>query len=324
MPTMELIRILPFSAAASGIEARSLCRLSWSDDTAGGRTRLGKAAWIWLRSYAVAAHHMLDRADQPLPGKWASERRTIRPTASSRLVLLCRVLGVGSLVAVLGCAQIDHRNAIGAPNLKVGEAWTYSVVEVDLRDSERKRREYSVTREVAKVTSSEVWVHDQQAVFAGRPVLRKFDNQSNPIEHPLPDNSKIVRFEPHLPRFVFPLAPNQTWRRNFTVTKLESRELGDLGQSEGKVIGWEEISVVVGHFKALKIETLTPYYAGKRTRIIFADPKLHGGAQEQFWYVPELKNVIKYVRKDYVGGDQVHLTESELIDYKLEDRAFAR
>jgi hypothetical protein len=295
-----------------------------SDNRAGGRTRLGKAAWSWLCSYAVAAHHMLDGAERAIPGKRARERRTNRPAASSRLVPLCRFLGVGSLVVVFGCAQIDQRNAIGAPNLKVGEAWTYSVVEVDLRDPQPKRQEYSVNREVTKVTSSEVWVREQQAVFAGRPVLRKFDNQWNVIEEPLPDYSKIIRFDPHRPTFVFPLAPNQTWSRSFTVTKLESRELGDLGQSEGKVIGWEEISTAVGRFKALRIETLTPYYAGKRTRIIFADPKLFGGAQEQYWYAPELKNVIKYMRKDYVGRDQVRSMETELIDYNLEDRAFAR
>lgn len=234
------------------------------------------------------------------------------------------LFGVVSLALVFGCAQVDQRAEIAAPELKVGEAWTYSIVMIDRGDPQRKRTEYGVMRQVEKVTDAAVWVRERNTVFAGHEMQVKFDKQWNPVEAPLLNNSAIVRFDPHLPVFNFPLAPGQKWTRNFTVSQVESRDVGEEGQSEGKVIGWEEITVPVGRFKALRIETLTPYYTGQRTRIIFADPNLYGGAQEHFWYVPELKNVVKHVREDYIGRDHVRSTESELIDYKLEDRAFAR
>jgi hypothetical protein len=234
------------------------------------------------------------------------------------------LLAGSAFTLLFSCAQIDVRNAIAAPDIKVGETWTYKTVVVDLRDPQRKRTEYSYTQQVEKVTYTEVWVREKSAVLAGYEAQIKFDKQWNPIEAPLPDTSTIVRFEPYLPRFVFPLAPNRSWTGNFTVSNPKSREIGEQGQSEGKVIAWDEVSVPAGRFKALRIETLTPYYTGTRTPIIFANPNLYGGAQEQYWYVPELKNFVKYIRKDYLGRDQTRSTEAELIDYRLDDRAFVQ
>lgn len=221
---------------------------------------------------------------------------------------------------LVGCAQIEPTDGVTRPEIKEGESWTYAVVTVNVRESPQKRREFSVTRKVEKVTDTEIWVREGSAAYGAREVQIKFDKQWNRIEGPSRDDGSVVRFDPHLPTFAFPLAPNQSWTRNFIAVKVDSQEFGQHGQSQGKVLGWEEVSVPAGHFKALRIETLTPYHTDQRKRNVFVDPKLRGGAQEQYWYVPELKNFVKRTRRDYVAGEQTGSSEMELIGYRLEDR----
>jgi hypothetical protein len=79
-----------------------------------------------------------------------------------------------------------------------------------------------------------------------------------------------------------------------------------------KVVGWEEITVPAGKFRALKMEA-----KGIFTRL---DQRFGGGAWIEFWYVPEVKRWVKYTYKDGTRGPDNPYTTigDELVEFSVQ------
>jgi hypothetical protein len=230
------------------------------------------------------------------------------------------VFGVALLLG--SCATPLFRDPVALPDVHVGDSWTYQVVEVDYGQTAPKRKEYTFVREVERVSDKEIWVRDKPTVFAGATQVRKYDRSWNLIESAFQDGP-FVRFTPHKPTFFFPLGSKGEWGENFGMVTREG-ELPAEGRTEAKLRGWEEVRLPVGAMQTVRVDLLTPEYTGPRTLRIFADPNKFGGSAESYWYAPQLKTVARYEAKQYVRQYQTQLITLELVDYKIDSKAFAR
>jgi len=163
-----------------------------------------------------------------------------------------------------------------APRVKVGEYWAYAVRD---RYTGSPRGLYRYT--VSRVDPDRVVVdltHDDARVdtFIYTPDWRG-------LEHPL-RNTKRFRYSPAFPAYVFPLYPEQTWRRIVSSTDVET------GRSyrthvHASVREWRRIKVPAGEFDA--IEVRRRIYAGNSEYF-----KLQEEIDEIDWYAPSIGQVV--------------------------------
>ena len=221
-----------------------------------------------------------------------------------------------------GCATPISGDAVGVPDVKVADAWTYNAVEEDFVDPKSRRVEYSFSRTVERVTEKEIEVSDKREVFAGPEHKRRFDRTWSLLQAPGPNGRSII-FSPRKINLVFPLTPGRSWSENYTERMPGESEWNDL-QTKGKVLGSEEITVPAGTFSTFKVELLTPVSFGPRKPSMFVEPKNWGGLQEFYWYAPRIKNFVKYIGKVYISQKLAKQETLELTDYRVDGEAFAR
>ena len=87
--------------------------------------------------------------------------------------------------------------------------------------------------------------------------------------------------------FNFPLNPGKQWKDEFSavpVVKVESPQILDY-YNIYKVIGWEDVEVQAGKFRAIKLE-VTAGHEAKGSTAAFEGTNL-------YWYSPDVKNFVK-------------------------------
>ena len=103
-------------------------------------------------------------------------------------------------------------------------------------------------------------------------------------------------FHPHTGLLKFPLRVGDTWPVVYESEFGPTRSWRARHEHTARVVGWEDVEVPAGKFRALKIET-----EGEFRRL---DTTRSGTARYRIWYVPEVKRWVKYVYEDDVvlGG----------------------
>lgn len=105
--------------------------------------------------------------------------------------------------------------------------------------------------------------------------------------------------------FNFPLSPGKQWRDLFSTTSVVAPGYGVINYYESfKVLGWEDIEVQAGKFKAIKLEVKTGH-----------TPQKGASAWESqilYWYSPEAKYFVK-CQYDF----QTQFVFSELVSWEL-------
>jgi predicted small secreted protein len=245
-----------------------------------------------------------------------------RLVAGAGEVIVDTVSGTAEFIGSPGDWRLWGGDRLERPSLAVGDRWIYHVVETDSSGALARQTEYDLTREIERLPKKEISVWEKSAAFSGQPQSRRYDWHWNARDETGPVDS-VIKYSPYRPTFDFPLRAGKTWGQNFAWTKLGSIEEG-AARTEAKVVGWEKVTVPVGEFNTMKVELLTPDYVGPAASRLFADRRNSGGMSEIYWYSPELKNVIKYMRKDFVNQRLTNLKSMELINYKVGLRAPAR
>lgn len=222
--------------------------------------------------------------------------------------------------------------SIESPEVVIGERWTYAGY-----DNETK---FTLKVEIERLSDKEIQAVVTPNGLAQLAQLQVFDRQWNQVEA-FKDGNRIVQFSPYLPAFKFPLQVGKTWAQYYdwkrTVvgdeisgakTWAESRERKASGgpnhgstRVDGKVLGWEAITVPAGVFTALKVEIKSPHYAGPETRRIFGKAELFGGVLETYWYVPEVKRFVKYESKLYINQQLKRSAGLELVEHGVTPKA---
>jgi len=103
--------------------------------------------------------------------------------------------------------------------------------------------------------------------------------------------------------FPFPLHPGQTWVNDYNWKITGAAATAGQAEDNGKVFGWEDVTVPAGTFHCIKAEVDTRFY-GKGG---MADE-----SQLTYWYAPKVNRFVKF---DYHSNYEGPLV-AELVEYK--------
>jgi hypothetical protein len=170
---------------------------------------------------------------------------------------------------------------IPAPELAVGDTWEYR----------RTDGFTGIVRSQRTLTVTEIGA-DKITLISRRP-----EGQSLKIIQTKQLNTIVVgegksarRFTPYYPLFSFPLVPGKTWRSDVEYPNRRFRAVK--ASVNGKVDGWENVSVPAGTFEALKLTIRADY-------MVANNPILKGQWTESCWYVPSVRRCAKRTYRDW-------------------------
>jgi len=209
-----------------------------------------------------------------------------------------------AVLALAGAASAADPAVADKPRVAVGDTWTYQSV---LRAANRSKKVVE-TFEVSGVTGNRLHVV----------VLRKFDGEAEgePVESDMVFSeewnvmitgnrggrpSAIMR--PSTAMLRFPMKPGESYPSGYDMETLPDANIVR-HRRVTKVVGWEDITVPAGRFRALRIEAEGTVQVAKK-------PK-PGRTMVTVWWVPELRRWVKLDQDFGPNG----LTQ-ELISYKL-------
>lgn len=116
---------------------------------------------------------------------------------------------------------------------------------------------------------------------------------------------------PHRPALVFPLGSVGAWGASFRWERADLSAPQHL-RTEGKVAGWEEVTMPAGSFRALRVELLTSAFAVSQAGRFFPDLRQFGGIAETYWYAPQASSFVKHIERRYVGPVLIERRSLEL------------
>lgn len=118
-------------------------------------------------------------------------------------------------------------------------------------------------------------------------------------------------FNPHTGWFRFPLQVGNSHKASYELIAPKTNARWRT-ERDVKVVGWEEIAVPAGRFRALKIVSEGHSQSLDNTF-------MSGTSRNEIWYVPEVKRWVKITLesrpKGRSGGE---FTGEELVDYKVQ------
>ena len=170
-----------------------------------------------------------------------------------------------AMVFIGGHASAQEK--IDAPVWNVGDKWTLT-----FKDS------YTV-KSADEDTYTVLWEN-----VSGTKESTTIYDRSNLNAIGIVEGGKRKEYQGSRRKFLdFPLYPGKTWKDR-SVSRPARSGIGDpehIYLHEFKVIGWEDVEVKAGKFKALKIEY--------RQQISGRDAR----GKAWYWYSPEVKNIVK-------------------------------
>ena len=225
---------------------------------------------------------------------------TAMPMESSavKTLLHLRLLGAAifSLLA-FSALGADETIPVPKPEVKVGDRWTYRHTDywTNVTQSTYEHRitlvEPSVilgvlTAKGREGESDAAWTSDLNTMATGGGLV----------------------ITPHTGFFRFPLKVGASHETTYETANRTSPVRSKYVVTM-KVVGWEEITVPAGKFRALKIEG-----NGNFTRL---DQNFGGWARFGFWYVPEVKRWVKYTYED--GSNRPYAKDGhELVEFSIQ------
>jgi hypothetical protein len=213
------------------------------------------------------------------------------------------------LAAGLLCGTVCAQS-VQAPALKAGDSWVY-VDTVESGPQGWSRKNETVT--VERIEGDSVLVANKQ------------DGSSQPaVEHLVGldwSRSRDVNGKQQVVNrpLAFPLTQGKKWRVEYTEANPNRQHTSETFASEYTVVGWEDVQVPAGAFKALKIEAqgqwsavVAPSVSSDARGHVDADGAVSvsqsqvthphtasGRLYKAFWYVPEQKRFVKSVEEYY-------------------------
>jgi hypothetical protein len=234
------------------------------------------------------------------------------------------------LAAAALCANLAIAENISQPALQPQDTWKYR------RTTETRPdvwRQVHFEGSVLRNSGSTVLIRNQE-VDSTNPPREILINSDWSNFRSLSGKETVV----HRP-FAFPMSVGKSWDLEFTddhpnnkAHKSETRRL------KYHVVGWEDVEVPAGKFKALKIEA-DGMWTGEIAPRTAASIATQSGAQgtaavaqtvnvtaetvtgrlyQAYWYVPEVKREVKSVEENYdTSGTRSARFTNELESYKV-------
>jgi len=168
--------------------------------------------------------------------------------------------------------------AVPVPQIREGEAWSYSVHDgfTGLPRPAERHRVVEATAERIVVTVSRERRGEETQVF---------DPRWNWVRRP-GTNLQMFEYSPAYQALVFPMTAGATWDARTTATDPATGRRFPV-VIQGKVMGWERVKVPAGEFDTLKVR-----------RVVFLhyyEPSVrdHSEIIETEWYAPAVKQAVR-------------------------------
>jgi len=183
------------------------------------------------------------------------------------------------LLALPALCAAQLSNTAGMPEVKVDDRWVYrrtdrrlkpptQVYEIRVTFVDSRAIVAVVEGQGGKGQSDATWMRDWQSAVS-------------------PDGG-VVETERSL--LQFPLAPGRQYPAAWEIRRPSAGEFHVRHERRVTVVGWEDIEVAAGKFRALKIQA-----DGHFRRL---DKEVRDEARNTIWYVPQVKRWVKSVYKD--------------------------
>ena len=232
------------------------------------------------------------------------------------------------LAAACAPALAEDVKAVTAPSFKIGDLWVYDqTMEKGPTGFNQFRVDLAIER--LNDTTMMVGIKRDGAPTAYEDHMVGQDWSQRRVV----DGEETVTTRP----LTFPMSPGQNWTIDFNDTIRRGNQLSVRVHRVYKVVGWQEVVVPAGTFRALKVEANgvdkatveVPAAAvsgalaqsNGATTIAHTQP---GGRNEvvrqiygEFYYVPEIKATVKSVEEQYTPDNvRVSRETRALVSYK--------
>jgi hypothetical protein len=181
------------------------------------------------------------------------------------------------LFSTVCAAQPDA--AVARPEVKVDDRWVY-------RHTDKRRKPPSAIYELRVSFVDSRAIH---AVVEQQGRRRETDATWTPEWNAVvaPDEG-VVEVEKGM--FQFPLAPGQQYSAAWEMRRPRAGAFHVRHERKVTVVGWEDIEVPAGKFRALKLQADGHF---RRFDRLASDE-----ARNTYWYVPQVKRWVKHVYQD--------------------------
>jgi hypothetical protein len=212
------------------------------------------------------------------------------------------LLWLGCLLIPVAMAQAPAERIEG-PTVKVGDTWIYNKLE----GWNNVLEDISVVR-VKRVGPGGIFM-EATGLDGGNLARIQRTADFNLVRIQAPKFTKTTL--PYYPNFSFPLWVGKTWKGKvaFESTDQPGKEVH--AELEGRVVGFESVTVPAGTFFALKIELGGPYRARN------LEDSWTGRIEDTLWYSPQVRNAVRYEYKDTTGTARYNHEIHELVDFWL-------
>ena len=189
-----------------------------------------------------------------------------------------RFLAVLLLLAVPlpGAAQPE---TVASPQIKVGDRWVYKRTDRRMKPPTsiyEMRVSFVDARAIHTVLSRQGETAESDAVFTPEwSGVNSVDDGVMEVERGL---------------LQFPLSPGREYRSAWDTRRPRMGNFQVRHERAVKVVGWEEIAVPAGKFRALKVQAEGTYRR--------MDRQASARARNTYWYVPGVKRWVKTVYQD--------------------------
>ena len=174
-------------------------------------------------------------------------------------------------------AQADA--PIARPEVKAGDRWVYHRMDYWTNRS-------TATREM-QVTVANDKIIQIVATEAGKPEIdESYTSDWNAVA------TSTNVFYPDNGLLKFPLRVGATYPVAYESVFGKARDFRVKHERTARVVGWEEVTVPAGKFRALKVEL-----DGSFQRL---DTSIAGSARNVIWYAPEVKRWVKQTYEDVI------------------------
>ena len=198
-------------------------------------------------------------------------------------------------VNTLGMAearQAIERSPVKRPYVEVGDCWSY-------RQTTNRKQDKPVNDYTMCVTYVD---YGKSVILVTSSHGGEGENQTFTTEWNIVTDPRSVRTSPT--RFLkFPLHVGETYSFESSYRNSNSAEIERKKKWDMKVVGWEDVIVPAGKFRAVRIEGIGTNADGRPAR---------QQTQETIWYVPEVNRKVKDIRVNSSGTDVQELTQYRL------------
>lgn len=207
-----------------------------------------------------------------------------------------RYLSALAFFFVVTAALAGDDDPVRLPYVEVGDCWTYRA-----KDSLDQPNWSSSKSCVTYVDKSKNLIFTVLKTQKGRERDRTFTSEWNPIS-----TARSVFLK--APRYLqFPLHVGDAYSCDDEYRQKRNEQGWARVQYDIKVVGWDDVTVPAGSFRALRIEATG---TGRRLDRTNAKPFRH---QLTIWYVPAVNREVKRIFSSTSGRESIH----ELTEYSL-------